>query len=381
MDILAKLNGLTADVDQLLRSFRLLNQNLTEEGSRGHETEIVTNLETCVRSAGKLVSSASTLVTSRSQNGSQFGSEFGSEFGDQERSRIEDWIPEATIFDATEAQNLGDRPMQPAPAARSFIPATKKSVALPQVRTMSKNTEMTIQNSIRGIDYDLMDSLLTSAENKFRNKAYAGAEEILQRMLVRANVTYSSRWKWRGQILRMLAVCYCQLERWEEAAQVLDQGFNGREQEMATVATDFCLHDRLDAAKNLLKRDFQGRDKIMEFYAKKAYWRRRWGNAEEALLKLLHSTEPEGELEAFRYMQALAEVKLAKGDLEIARDLCLKAMYGRKNTLGKTHVVYYQSVNLLALICEAQNDQVEAEAYKALLPTEFKGTSLLIDQE
>jgi hypothetical protein len=200
-------------------------------------------------------------------------------------------------------------------------------------------------------------------------------------MLTDAKATYSTGWKWRDEILRMLAVCYCRLERWEKAGQVLDQDFEGKAKEMAAVATEFCLQDRLDAAKNLLSRDFEGRDKIMELYAKRAYWCRQWDEAEEALLKLLPSRESEDKLEGLRYMQALAEVSLAKGDIKTARERCLKAMYGRKNMLGKTHVLYYQSVNLFALICEGLNDKIGAEGYKALLPSEFKGISLLIDPE
>jgi hypothetical protein len=424
VDISAKLDGLTGNVDQLLRSFRLLNQNLAQGGSRDHDAEIVTNLESCVRSAGKLVSSATTLVNSRSQKGSQFGSEFGTELSDQERIRIEGWIPQPTIFEATDYRNL-EHSLSTRPStlpARSLISVAKKShtrnppavpqdppsvpqtppstapqdpPAVHQVRTMTKqNTEISIQNhsgpipTSVDIDYDLIESLLMSAKNKFANKDYEGAEKVLRRIMIRANVTYITAWKWRDEILRLLTVCYCQLEWWQEAAKVLDQDFKGKEKEMATLVTEFCLEDRFDAAKNVLSRDFAGRAKILEFYAKRANWEKRWVEAEEALLKLLDSLKAERSLpgfrrpdrsldiDRFRYMQALAEVRYAKGTLDAARDVCLKAMYGRKNTLGRTHVLYYQSINLLALICEAQNDQVEAEGYKALLPSEFEGTTL-----
>jgi WD40 repeat protein len=121
-DISSKLDGLTGNVDQLLRYVRLFSQKMAQEGGGNHNAAIVFNLETCVRSAGKLVSSAATLVSSRSQKGSQFGSEFGDELTDQERSQIELWIPEPTIFEETEDQSLGHslsaRPSTPpAPAA------------------------------------------------------------------------------------------------------------------------------------------------------------------------------------------------------------------------------------------------------------------------
>jgi hypothetical protein len=86
----SKLDGLTSTVNQLLQ---LLGQNLRTEDTGKDNPEVVTNLESCVRSAGRFVSSAVKLVSARSEKGSQFGSELGDDLSDIQRLRIKDWIP------------------------------------------------------------------------------------------------------------------------------------------------------------------------------------------------------------------------------------------------------------------------------------------------
>jgi len=60
-----RLDGLTRKINQLWQSLRALRSNLTATADRN--SEMVTTLHTCVRSAGKLVSSASARLGSRFQ--------------------------------------------------------------------------------------------------------------------------------------------------------------------------------------------------------------------------------------------------------------------------------------------------------------------------
>ena len=354
-DISLKLESLTANVDRLLQSFLLLNQNLTQGGSQEDKAELVMNLETCVRSAGKLVSSATTIVSRNSQKGSQF-SELGDELTDQQKSQIESWIPEPIIYEEIEEQNLDQlplstRPSTPPPAPPSIIHKLPKRIpfSMPVQTVTEQISEMRIQNTLRAdIEYDLIESLFTSAKKKFSDGDYVGAEQQVQRILTRANVTYSSQWEWRDEILKMLAIIYCELKMWEKASQVLDQKFEERE-------------------------------KIMELSAKRLYWNAQWDEAEEVLMELLSTQTLE--LDQLRSMQALAEVAFARGALDTARELCLTAVYGRKKILGNAHVLYYQSINLLVLIYNAQGDSVDAEGYKALLPADFDGIIPALDRE
>ena len=59
-------------------------------------------------------------------------------------------------------------------------------------------------------------------------------------------------------------------------------------------------------------------------------------------------------------------------EIHTAEMLCLQVMQGRKDLLGKRHVLFYQTVSLLALVYEAKGDLIEAEAYKALVPEIFE---------
>lgn len=400
-DISWKLESLTGNVDRLLRSFLLLNQNLTQGGSQDRKAELVMNLETCVRSAGKLVSSATTLVSRNSQKGSQFGSDFGDELTDQKKSQIESWIPEPTIYEEIEEQNLDHVPVStrpstppPAPAPITSKLPNRNPVARPVPTITKPFAEMTIKDTLpNDIDYDLIESLFTSAKKKFSDKDYVGAEQVIQRIVARANVTYSSHWKWRDELLKILAVIYCELKMWEKASEVLDQEFEGRDEEIKSRAEEWCFQNQCGAVKVLLTKKFEGREKIMELYAKRVYWNEQWDEAGEVLRELLNTRTLE--LDRLRITQALAEVAFARGaarimfdntvreekNIDIARELCLTALYGRKKILGNAHVLYYQSINLLVLIYNAQGDSVEAEGYKALLPADFDGIIPVLDRE
>jgi len=320
------------------------------------------------------VSSAATLVSSRSQGGTPAGSVVGDELTDQQRSQIALWIPEPTIVEVEDeglGQSISAGTSSPSP---TFVAPTDSNPLTNPAAAIRKKIA-TLQAKF---DNPLTERWLTSGRERFYKKDYAGAEQLLQRMLRSADATYSTYWKGRDKVLKMLAISYCQLELWEEAEQVLGEDFKGKEKEMERLATEFCLQGREDAAKRLLAREFEGKAKVLELYAKRAYWNGKWGESAETLVGLLREADGDN-LEELRLMQALAEVKFASGALDEALELCLKVTTGRKNRLGSRHVLFFQSIHLLALIYEAQNDLVEAERYKRLLPDDFKCIILLFN--
>jgi len=85
-DISSKLDSLTGNVDELSGYFRLLNQKMTQGN---HDPHVVNNMEICVRSAEKFVSSAATIVGSRSQRDTQSVS---GELTTEQRTQIQNWI-------------------------------------------------------------------------------------------------------------------------------------------------------------------------------------------------------------------------------------------------------------------------------------------------
>jgi len=392
VDVSSKLDDMTDNVSRLLKSFRAVNQNLKPESTGNNTAEHIINMETCVRSAGKLLSSATTLVSSGHDRTSQLGSEFGDELSAEHRRQIESWISEPTITEENEeASHFDSDPvntpsMVPVPhqnlprrGSSAFTPARASLTRKPVAATMNQTSA--IHDSLPNIDLYLIESLVKFAKTKVAEKDYSGARKVLDRILKEARVTYRTQWKWRDEVLRMCAVTYCQLGLWADADLVLNQEFAGKHKEIATMATEFCFEDRLDRAKRLLTRKFERRDKIMEVYAKRAYWSRRWDEAEEALSTVLTSQQDERDIDRLRSMHALAEVHWTRGASESAWDWCMKAMDGRKEVLGESHVLYYQSVCLLALICKSRKQSVEAAKYDALLPEDFKGIILVFKLE
>lgn len=67
----------------------------------------------------------------------------------------------------------------------------------------------------------------------------------------------------------------------------------------------------------------------------------------------------------------LAVAYLDDFQLDLARDYADDARKGRKKLLGRRHELYFESLSLLATICEAQNDNDTAEAYQGLLPPDY----------
>lgn len=92
----SKLDSLTIDIHHVLAVLRTPNQTSAPEAST-LEPRVRNNLEACARSAGRMVSSAATIVTSRSVSGSQTGSLFHPEMTEQQRLHVVEWIPSPTI--------------------------------------------------------------------------------------------------------------------------------------------------------------------------------------------------------------------------------------------------------------------------------------------
>ena len=268
----------------------------------------------------------------------------------QQRTQIELWIPEPTI---SEEETPTATPTETTEDSESLSQSTSAGTSQPtNSRTglaaalSHRVSQITIQESSAKFDNPLTQRWLTSGREKFNKDDYADAEQLLQRMLRSADATYKTHWKGRDEVLRMLAVSYCQLDLWEEATLVLEE-------------------------------EFEGKDKIMEFYAKRAYWNGSYEESVEVLVRLIQSCAADQDnLAEMRLTQALAEVRFASRALDEALELCLKVTAGRKKFLGSRHVLFFQSINLLTLIYKAKKDSVEAARYKKLLPDGFKGINL-----
>ena len=136
--ISSKIDGLTVEIQQALQALRGRNQNPKDgDAAIGEEnSRIMNNLEACVVSAEKMVSSAATIVSSRS---SCAGSEFGEEMDESARKRVELWIQPAIVFEDP----------------NEYLPATPLSPS-------TNETQSTTQSCFNFFNDDRAETVITS---------------------------------------------------------------------------------------------------------------------------------------------------------------------------------------------------------------------------
>lgn len=105
------------------------------------------------------------------------------------------------------------------------------------------------------------------------------------------------------------------------------------------------------------------------------------GEAEVVLQELLNSASSKP-LEVLSAAHLLASIYFFNNndDYSKAKTMCLTAVKGRRTILGRTHSDTYQSIYLLAAICQRFNDS-DAEVWQDMLPKNFEaGHQFLIMQ-
>jgi hypothetical protein len=103
---------------------------------------------------------------------------------------------------------------------------------------------------------------------------------------------------------------------------------------------------------------------------------RKWDTAAKMLLELLKDSGKK-DMKSLRRLHTLADIYLTLGDFEEAEKYSLIEVQARKTTVGRRHPLFYLSVGLLIKIYDGKGDRVEAEGYRALLPSRFQGEPIL----
>jgi len=93
-------------VSSLIESFNESQRPRSRESATDEESTVIANLRDCVRSAERMVSSATSIVVARSSQGSQLQSDYGDGLTEAQRRRIEDWITQPTILEDVETNNV-----------------------------------------------------------------------------------------------------------------------------------------------------------------------------------------------------------------------------------------------------------------------------------
>jgi hypothetical protein len=184
----------------------------------------------------------------------------------------------------------------------------------------------------------------------------------------------------RDADLKELLIEFCQQRRWIDVKKILEKKFEGRDQTVEALGIACCHKGEPAGAEKLLEENFDGKEKVIRTLSFYYFQSRALTKAEKILMDLCTNVD-EPSVTSFGAMHTLAEVKLGLQKFNEAEEWALKAMRGRKSVFGMQHVLFYQSVNLLAVVYEAKDELVEAEGYRGLLPPEFEGTYFLWPSE
>jgi hypothetical protein len=93
----------------------------------------------------------------------------------------------------------------------------------------------------------------------------------------------------------------------------------------------------------------------------------KWDDA-ESILWVMSDTRKDINILAIHCLHALSIAYLEEKNLEKADRICRRALLWKKKVYKKQHPFYFESLALLARICDAKGDSVESEAWLHLLP-------------
>jgi hypothetical protein len=255
---------------------------------------------------------------------------------------------------------------------------------------------------------DFLNDLRKRAMVKFEQKEYAAAESLLEKTLKDSQEKYGTDFPGKERTLRLLATACAHQGLKERVHEILDEGypqpavwkhevitalitslleegkvkqasetlerygteFEGRQAALESLVSICLNHRAWPVAMDISTKYtwFEGRKSMLETFATACRQESSWSEAEAFLLELL-KTQTQNDIEWSATMHVLAEVYLAKNDLNSARGYCRKAFDVRWKKLGKNNPIFLESVYLLAkIIYEAKGDQHEFELYRDKLP-------------
>jgi len=226
VDLSGKFNAMTEEIQNLLQLFRsnTTTSSVAEPVSNSDEinasladnARIMKNLESCVLSGETILSSATSIISSRSTVFD--GSEFGQELSEQERISIENWIPLLTIKETQEEGHEG-RSISPVKAGQTdFIDASNDTET--STITGDTPTRHNQPNESNVFEEQLIMNWRETAERNFHSRNYAEAEKYLQRVLERLEARYNTDFEARNTMREMLANAYYRQNKWPLAAKV-----------------------------------------------------------------------------------------------------------------------------------------------------------------
>jgi ankyrin repeat protein/tetratricopeptide (TPR) repeat protein len=300
----SKLEAINDKLETILNSLESLNTVRSfSRTSHGSNSRIMGNLEECIRSAKAMVSSPSTVLAGHSGPAGNGDNRGDAPLNSRRGSTI--GRQRWLEIEAWLKETTFEAPPSGAPSLSGHSSSTRQSYHESMDRSSEpRNSPITNPDSLNS-DWttEVIHSSVRLGKRLFEQEEYTEAEKYLRKALERGEAEHDTESGWRVDTLNMLGnTCY-------------KQG--------------------------------------------------KWDEAEKYLLELIVGKD-ETDCRALDAMHTLAEVYMAKKNLEKAYQYCDKALRGRRTALGRGNLLVHQSVSLLADILEAQGDPVEAAVYRGL---------------
>jgi len=299
-----------------------------EQRFNENDTQVMNNLDDCVRSAETVATVAATIITTRSAQLSQSpNSHSRRHVRDRTAMWVENHLNEPGAV-ATENDNLSNmttetvaQPITPSPSTVSSTVVRVQSAVTPSMTTVgfratenvfSVPSESQLFNDVDFFD-DVQPELIRAWLNEGKTQIdlgnYEDAGEYMRTVVVHAKaIQYEGRAEAIEEAMNLLANCYCNLDE---------------------------LH-----------------------------------NAEDTLLELL-SDNTRTALQEAETRHALADVYLTRQMYPSAEEFCQDAIRMKSRILSRNHESVHTSICLLVHILEAKGENHVAVGYKALLPPEM----------
>ena len=220
---------------------------------------------------------------------------------------------------------------------------------------------------------DQIKSLLQIGTNSFTTKDYRKAQTLLEQVLRQSESEFGNDFTWRAKTMDMLVVSYCNLGKWVELNNILNEQYEGRNETLVMLTSQFCQERRWEDAMKLLYHEFEGKEGVLEKIARAFFVLDRPLAEAKPLLTVLMKYKGQDTRRGLERMYILAELCWRERDLNDAKRWCMTALEGENTVLEKSDPLFYQFVKLLVQICDAQHDHSGAENFSKLLSSDVQG--------
>jgi hypothetical protein len=366
--ILSELRQLTDEVQQTLffvrsRSIEVRSEEL--ETPSQQYVQSMRNLEVCLGRAGRWVSAANSIISSRSAGNSQ-ASELGEDSSLQleRRTRLERWIaapdiPEEETASSSEfppeldhTSNSGpftdlraDQPPQSPLTVPSLsehgtgvIYALDVDDVVPEGDEAADEIEdivaLLVDDPLPEIEANLIQHLEEQASAYSNAGEDSKAEELLEKLLMISKARYGDEYEGKDKATKMLAMAYCRLGKLRQAEEMIQEQFEGRDQVMAALARSYCRGGMWESARNILGMEFMGRDKTLESLALEYCQEKKWEEAEMLLDIGFQGSD--------HVLETLGDAYCREGSWEKAENITRSEFEGRSNILQQLASGYCQ---------------------------------------